>query len=191
VNPLVNAQIAAMAAAGWSDADIDLVASDLVKAYRRQIVLTGLGKSGLVAQTAAALWTSVGLASRYIHPVDALHGDMAWVADDAVIIALSQSGRTHEVQVFLDHLMIRDGDLHMIVAVTTPDSPLARRATRTLSTECDEVLCVPAPFISTVMQRAWLDAICERWLAQFDVTALREEYTGNHPGGQIGKDMRT
>jgi arabinose-5-phosphate isomerase len=169
----------------------DSVAVTGLRHLERQVVLTGIGKSGLVAQTVATLWTSVGLRSRYIHPVEALHGDMAFVDDDAVIIALSQSGKTPEVQVFLDHLVVRDGDLHTIVAATTPGSPLALRAAYVMDTTCGEITPMPAPFISTVLQRAWLDAVCFRWLQRFDATALREEYAGNHPGGQIGKDMRT
>jgi arabinose-5-phosphate isomerase len=89
-----------------------------------KVVTTGVGKSGMVARKLAATLNATGQPAVYLHPVDALHGDLGIVADNDVVILVSRSGATLELIELLDHL---GGLWSTIGIIGTPDSPLAGR----------------------------------------------------------------
>ena len=140
------------------------------------IWFTGIGKSGLVAQRGASMMRTIGLRSQFIHPVDALHGDMGGVKDGDVIVALSHSGRTVEVLDFL--LTVPE---ITVIGLCAPFSPLANRAFWTLPVDVKEDL----PTVSCMAQNAWIDALVVALAKEVEHT-LQE----THPAGEIGRRLR-
>ena len=140
------------------------------------IWFTGIGKSGLVAQRGASMMRTIGLRSQFIHPVDALHGDMGGVKDGDVIVALSHSGRTVEVLDFL--LTVPE---ITVIGLCAPFSPLANRAFWTLPVDVKGDL----PTVSCMAQNAWIDALVVALAKEVEHT-LQE----THPAGEIGRRLR-
>ena len=140
------------------------------------IWFTGLGKSGLVAQRGASMMRTIGRRSQFIHPVDALHGDMGCINDRDVIIALSHSGETVEVREFLAWKSTVP-----VIALCRLGSGLASRARYTLKVDADEKL----PTISCMMQNAWIDALV---IALSD--NVEQVLQKTHPSGDIGRRLR-
>lgn len=143
----------------------------------RPIVITGVGKSGLIAAKIAATLTSLSIPARFIHPVEALHGDMGAIDMDAVILAISHSGQSKEVIEMLSHT-------HPPVVAMTGDSEsyLARGA--------DIHLLVPAiendigfPTSSTTCSLVMGDALATALAYVSGVSKF--EFQRNHPGGNL------
>jgi len=90
------------------------------------VILTGIGKAGIIAQKISATLASTGTPSIFLHPVEALHGDLGRVRRDDVLVALSHSGRTDEILRLVDHLKARGA--HLVAITALPGSPLAAHA---------------------------------------------------------------
>ncbi len=136
---------------------------------------TGLGKSALVAQKLSATLCSFGRRAVYVHPVDALHGDLGAIQTGDVLVAASHSGRTAEVLRLIGSVTVPT------VSVCSTGSPLADVSVATLDCTVDEEAGGRAPATSFVVACALVDALA---------LALREGDTLNHPGGLIALARR-
>lgn len=159
-------------------------AIDLLDRCTGHVVVTGMGKSGLIAQKISATLSSVGLPSHFMHPAEALHGDLGRVRECDVVWALSYSGNTDEV-VQLGHVL-RDEGLAILAISSNPASRLARLATVHLNIGNVEEACPHnlAPTASTTAMLALGDALA------LAVSRRRrfspEDFRRRHPGGTLG-----
>lgn len=159
-------------------------AADLLDRCTGHVAVTGMGKSGLIAQKISATLSSLGLPSHFIHPAEALHGDLGRVREGDVVWALSYSGNTDEV-VQLGHV-IRDEGLPILAVSSNPASRLARLATVHLSIGHVDEACPHnlAPTASTTAMLALGDALA------LAVSRRRrfspEDFRRRHPGGTLG-----
>ncbi|KAA0253811.1 KpsF/GutQ family sugar-phosphate isomerase [Acidobacteria bacterium ACD] len=149
-----------------------------------RVVVTGIGKSGIVAQKVAATLASTGTAAFFLHPSEALHGDLGMILPGDVVLALSHSGETEEVVALLPHVRRRGASL---VALTRPGSTLARNADVTVPTAISEEACPLnlAPTASTTAQLAMGDALA--MALSVDKGFRPEDFAALHPGGKLGK----
>jgi arabinose-5-phosphate isomerase len=162
-------------------------AVEFLAAHRGRVIVSGLGKSGLIARKVAATFTSTGTPATYLHPVDSLHGDLGIVGRDDIAIILSKSGASEELFGLLGQLE-RLGV--PIIAVTgAPDSPLARAATVVLDGSVEEEACAEtlAPTTSTTVALALGDALA---VALLELKGFkREDFAALHPGGTLGRTL--
>lgn len=154
-----------------------------------KVVLTGMGKAGIIARKVSATLASTGTQSIFLHPAEAVHGDLGRVQRGDVAIALSHSGQTAEIIRLLDHIKARGA---MLIAVTGEgDSPLARYADIALTYGPVDEACPwgLAPTVSTAVMLALGDALA------LTVMALRrftpEDFAAFHPGGSLGRRLMT
>ena len=152
-----------------------------------RVIVSGVGKSGLIARKLAATLTSTGTAATYLHPIDSLHGDLGLVGRSDVAIVLSKSGESEELFGLVGSLQ-RMGV--PIVAITgAMASTLARVATVTLDGEVSEEACPHdlAPTTSTTVALALGDALAVTLL---EVKGFRrEDFAALHPGGSLGRRL--
>ena len=159
----------------------------LVAACRGRVVVTGLGKSGIIARKIAATMTSTGTPATFVHPVDSLHGDLGIVGRDDVAIVLSKSGETDEIFGLVAQLK-RLG-VPIIAMVGEPASTLARHADVVLDAAVDAEACPfdLAPTTSTTVALALGDALA---VAVYEARGFRaEDFAALHPGGALGRRL--
>jgi arabinose-5-phosphate isomerase len=159
----------------------------LLAAARGRVIVSGVGKSGLIARKIAATMTSTGTPATYLHPVDSLHGDLGLVGPQDVAILLSKSGNTEELfglVAALQRLQVP------IVAITGGrDSALARAAAVVLDAGVTEEACPHdlAPTTSTTVALALGDALA---VVLLGVKGFRrEDFAALHPGGSLGRKL--
>jgi arabinose-5-phosphate isomerase len=152
-----------------------------------KVIVTGVGKSGIIADKIAQTLTSTGTMSVYVHPSDALHGGLGVVARDDVVIALSNSGETEELLALLPALKRRGSALIAIIGNT--DSTLARSADIVLDAAVSEEACPLnlAPTASTTVALAIGDALAMTLMKARGLTP--EDFAANHPAGRLGKRL--
>src|SRR5437667_146598 len=114
-------------------------AVDLLRACRGRVVLTGMGKSGIICQKIAATLSSTGTPAFFLHPADAIHGDLGVVQRDDVVVALSYSGGTDEILRLLE--AIRRLGAKLIAITGVPGSTLAQTADVALDCSVTEEAC--------------------------------------------------
>ena len=150
-----------------------------------RVVVTGIGKSGIVGQKIAATLASTGTAAFYLHPAEAIHGDLGMILAGDVVLALSHSGETEEVVALLPHVRRRGAK---IVALTgRRGSTLGREADAVVEAAIREEACPLnlAPTASTAAQLAMGDALA---MALSVEKGFRpEDFAALHPGGKLGK----
>jgi arabinose-5-phosphate isomerase len=154
---------------------------------RAKLVLTGVGKSGIVARKIAATFASIGLTSVFLNPVDALHGDLGIVAADDVALLLSNSGETEELLAILPHLRRRGTAL--IALVGRLESRLANGSDVVLDSSVDREVCPLnlAPTASTAVAMAIGDALAAVWMERAGISP--EDFAINHPAGSLGRQL--
>jgi arabinose-5-phosphate isomerase len=152
-----------------------------------KVIVTGVGKSGVIAQKIAQTLTSTGTVAVFVHPSDALHGSLGVITAGDVIIALSNSGETDEIVTILP--VLRHREVPVIAVVGNPDSTLARHADVVLDASVDQEACPLnlAPTTSTTVALAIGDAIAMTLMEAKGLTA--EDFAANHPAGQLGKRL--
>lgn len=162
-------------------------AVELLDQCRGRIIVTGVGKSGIIARKIAATLTSTGTPATFLHPVDGLHGDLGIVSRDDVGIFLSKSGATSELHGLMEY-MLRLG-LPLVALVGRPDSPLGRSATVALDAGVTEEACPLdlAPTASTTAALALGDALAMVLLRRKGFRA--EDFARFHPGGALGRRL--
>lgn len=180
-------EAAAVAEAAHRLGDEFLRAVSLVAASRGRVIVSGVGKSGIIARKIAATLTSTGTPATFLHPIEGLHGDLGIVGPDDVAVLLSKSGETAELLPLVDELE-RFGVRY--VAITgNPDSTLARNADAALDARVREEACTHdlAPTTSTTVALALGDALA---VALLDVKGFRaEDFARLHPGGALGRRL--
>ena len=175
------------AAAQRLDATHAQRAVDMLVACTGKVLVTGVGKSGLVAQKIAASLTSVGLMSVYLNPLDALHGDIGVVRDGDVIIMISNSGETTELLAVIPYVKKRDVQLLGILGKTK--SAIGQRCDLALdaSVEREASPIDQVPTSSTAVAMAIGDALTVAWMTAKGVSV--NDFAMNHPAGSIGRRL--
>ncbi|MCI5224148.1 MAG: KpsF/GutQ family sugar-phosphate isomerase [Candidatus Electrothrix sp. AR4] len=163
-------------------------AVDLIMACPSRLVITGIGKSGLVGQKISATLNSTGTPSFFLHPVEAMHGDLGMVSSTDVVLAISYSGETAELNLLLESLKNR---AVQIIAMTGDlQSTLADHAAVALNVAVPKEACPLglAPTTSTTATLALGDALAVALLRRKRFKA--EDFRRNHPGGSLGERLK-
>ena len=152
-----------------------------------RVILTGMGKSGIICQKVAATLTSTGTASFFLHPAEAMHGDLGAIRSDDVVIALSYSGETDELLSLLE--WIRRLGAKLIAITGAPASTLAQAADVALDCSVAEEACPMnlVPTASTTAALAIGDALAMTLLVEKGFR--QEDFANLHPGGKLGKRL--
>jgi arabinose-5-phosphate isomerase len=159
----------------------------LLASCRGKVVAVGAGKSGHIAQKAAATLTSTGTMAVFLHPSDALHGGMGLVTEGDVCLFVSNSGETAELLELLPYLQHRGAPV--LAVVGNIESALARRADVVLDASVEQEACPLnlAPTTSTTVALAVCDALAMTLMSVKQLTP--EDFALNHPGGRLGKRL--
>ncbi|HXG62147.1 MAG TPA: KpsF/GutQ family sugar-phosphate isomerase [Planctomycetota bacterium] len=164
-----------------------LQAVEAIRACRGHLVVTGMGKAGLVGQKISATFASTGTPSIFLHPAEAYHGDLGRVVREDVVLALSTSGETGEVVRLLPPL--RQIGASILAVTSSRDSTLGRNADLVIELGRIEEACPLglAPSASTAAILALGDALafCVLTARGFD----REKFAFYHPGGELGRKL--
>jgi arabinose-5-phosphate isomerase len=160
-------------------------AVELLKSCRGRVILTGMGKSGIICQKIAATLASTGTPAFFLHPAEALHGDLGVVQSDDVIVALSNGGETAEILRVLE--TIRRLGARLIAITGAPQSSLAQAADVSLDCSVTEEACPMnlVPTASTTAALAIGDALAMTLLVEKGFK--QEDFAHLHPGGKLGK----
>ena len=159
-------------------------AVELVRDCRGRVIVTGMGKSGIIGRKIAATLASTGTPAYFLHPAEGVHGDIGMMARGDVVLALSNSGETDEVLAVLP--AIKRLAVPLILLTGSSGSTLARQADVILDVGVSEEACPMnlAPTSSTTAALAMGDALA---MALLDVRGLRaEDYAALHPRGALG-----
>ena len=162
-------------------------ALELLLACRGKVVVTGVGKSGDIAQKIAATLTSTGTPALFLHPSDAMHGGLGLVNTGDVVIALSNSGETEELIIMLPSLAQRR--VKLISVTGNLVSTLAQQSNVVLDAAVDQEACPLnlAPTASTTVALAIGDALALTLMQAKGLTP--EDFAVNHPAGRLGKRL--
>ena len=162
-------------------------AIEIIVKCKGRVVLTGMGKSGLIARKIVATLNSTGTAAIYLHPTDALHGDLGMVRKDDVVILISKSGNTQEISNLLP--MLKRLNVKLIAMAGSKDSKLGQECDIFLNIDVKEEACPHdlTPTASTTATLAMGDALAVALLQKRNFTA--EDFAFLHPGGSLGKRL--
>lgn len=162
-------------------------AVDMILSSKGNVVVTGVGKSGLVARKLAATLSSTGTPAVFIHPTDAVHGDLGVMKAGDIMLLISNSGSTEELLRLVP--LVRNLPARIISIVGDMDSPLAEEADCALDASVEEEACPLGltPTASTAVAMAWGDALAVALMSAqgFD----RQAFAASHPGGNLGKRL--
>ena len=164
-----------------------LNAIDLVYKTSGKLIVTGVGKSGLVGAKMAATFASTGTSSFFLHPTEALHGDLGMISHGDTLLAISYSGESEELTKILPH--IKRFDIPLIGLTADADSSLGRYADVRLSIWVDKEACPlgVAPTTSTTLTMAMGDALAIALMRKRGFN--EEDFASYHPGGALGKKL--
>jgi arabinose-5-phosphate isomerase len=162
-------------------------AVNLVLKCRGRVVVTGMGKSGLIGKKIAATLASTGTPALFLHPAEGIHGDLGMVTRGDTVIALSNSGETEEIERMLPSLK-RLG-IKIIAFTGNPESTLAKNSDVVIDVGVEEEACPLglAPTASTTATLAMGDALAVVLLEQRGFK--EEDFACFHPGGALGKKL--
>lgn len=162
-------------------------AVDLLYSCKGKVVVTGLGKSGLICRKIAATLSSTGTPSFFLHAGDGAHGDLGMIMKGDIVLALSNSGQTEELLTLLP--IIKRLGLKLIVMTGNPNSTLARSGDAVLNVGVKEEACPLglSPTASTTAALAMGDAL---GIVLLEKRGFREEdFALRHPGGTLGRKL--
>ncbi len=162
-------------------------AIDILERCQGKIVVTGIGKPGIIGQKISATLASTGTPSLFLHPVEAIHGDLGRVTASDVVIAISNSGETEEITRLLP--ILKKIGASLISLTGNPRSTLARHSDAVLDIGVDQEACPfnLAPTASTTAALAMGDAVA---IVLLERKGFRvEDYALFHPGGILGKKL--
>ena len=162
-------------------------ALDLLEHRSGRVVVTGMGKSGIIAHKLAATFSSTGTPAMFLHAAEAVHGDLGMVQTNDVVVALSYSGETEELLRLLE--AIRRIGAHLIALTGHPRSTLGLAADVTLTCAVAEEACPMnlAPTASTTATLALGDALAMALAQRMGFQA--EHFAHLHPGGRLGRRL--
>jgi len=168
------------------DSNFERIVNALYRIEGR-VIVTGMGKPGFIAQKISATLSSTGTPSLYLHPAEALHGDLGRVTKDDIVLALSNSGETEEMVKFLP--IIKKIGVKLIAMAGNTKSTLAKNADYVLDVSVKREACPLglAPTTSTTAMLAMGDALA---VALLDKKGFKEkDFAFYHPGGILGKRL--
>lgn len=162
-------------------------ACEMILSCSGRVVVTGMGKSGHIANKIAATLASTGTPAFFMHPGEASHGDLGMITKQDIVIAISNSGRTQEILVLLP--MIKRLSIPLISITGDIKSPLATSADVTLDVTIKQEACPLglAPTTSTTAALVMGDAVAIALLEARGFSA--EDFAMSHPGGALGKNL--
>lgn len=175
--------------ADFIDEDFEKVV-ELIYHSKGRVIVTGIGKSAIIAQKIVATLNSTGTPSVFMHAADAIHGDLGMIRHDDVVICISKSGNTPEIKMLVP--LIRNvGNEQIVAMVSNTDSFLAHNAAYVLKAQVEREACPNnlAPTNSTTAQLVMGDALaicliqCRRFSSR--------DFAKYHPGGSLGKRLYT
>ncbi len=168
------------------DGNFVAVVNSIVES-RGKVIVTGMGKSGLVGRKIAATLASTGTPSFFLHPGEAFHGDLGMISADDIILALSYSGETDEVLKIVPFIH-SNGNL-LISMTGNPESTLAKNSALHLDIGVREEACILhlAPTTSTTAQLALGDALAVALMKARNFTSM--DFARLHPGGSLGRRL--
>ena len=172
---------------------IDLIGNEIEKAVKLileckgKLVVTGVGKSGHIGAKIAATMASTGTPSFFVHPTEALHGDLGMISKIDLVLAISYSGESEELIRILPHLK-RFG-VKIIAMAKSPNSSLAKMADVFISLDIVREACPlgAAPTVSTTLTLALGDALAVCLMHERNFK--KEDFANFHPGGSLGKRL--
>ncbi len=158
-----------------------------ILATKGRVIVTGIGKSAIIAQKIVATFNSTGTPAIFMHAADAVHGDLGMIQKDDIVICISKSGNTPEIKL-LAPLLKYSGNL-LIGMIGALDSDLAKQADLILNTTVEKEACPHnlAPTTSTTAQLALGDALAICLLEARDFNST--DFARYHPGGSLGKRL--
>jgi arabinose-5-phosphate isomerase len=166
----------------------DFIASvKIIYESKGRVVITGIGKSAIIAQKIVATMNSTGTPAIFMHAADAIHGDLGTIQQNDTVICISKSGNTPEIKVLVP--LLKNGGNKLIAIVGNIDSYLAKQADHILNTTVEKEACPNnlAPTSSTTAQMAMGDALAVCLLDYRGFSST--DFAKYHPGGALGKKL--
>ena len=162
-------------------------AIDLIINSKGKLIVTGVGKSGLVGTKIAATLASTGTSSFFLHPTEAMHGDLGMVGKEDIVLGISYSGESDELVQILPHL--KRFNIPLIAMARNPKSTLAKYADIFININVEKEGCPldAAPMSSTTLTMAMGDALAVCLMKKRDFK--KEDFASFHPGGSLGKKL--
>ena len=166
--------------------DIENIVNLIIKS-RGKLIVTGVGKSGLVGAKIAATLASTGTSSFFLHPTEAMHGDLGMIGKDDIVLAISYSGESEELIQILPHL--KRLNVPMIAMAKDSNSTLAKYSDYFMNIYVEKEACPldTAPTSSTTLTMAIGDALAVCLMKKRDFK--KEDFASFHPGGSLGKKL--
>lgn len=160
---------------------------DLIVNSKGKLIVTGVGKSGLVGAKIAATLASTGTSSFFLHPTEAMHGDLGMIGKDDIVLGISYSGESEELVQILPHL--KRLNIPLIAMAKSENSTLAKYADVFINIAVDKEACPldTAPTSSTTLTMAMGDALAVCLMKKRDFK--KEDFASFHPGGSLGKKL--
>lgn len=183
---LINESLAIQKLTNFIDDDFEACVKEIYSAKGR-VVITGVGKSAIIANKIVATLNSTGTPSIFMHAADAIHGDLGMIQKDDIVICISKSGNTPEIKVLVPLLKRRGSKL--VALVSNTNSYLAQQADFVLNATIAEEACPHnlAPTTSTTAHLAMGDALAVSLLEIRDFSS--RDFAEYHPGGSLGKQL--
>lgn len=168
------------------DFDIEK-AIDLIVNSKGKLIVTGVGKSGLVGTKIAATLASTGTSSFFLHPTEAMHGDLGMIGKDDIVLGISYSGESEELVQILPHL--KRFNIPLIAMARNEKSTLAKYSDVFININVEKEGCPldTAPMSSTTLTMAMGDALAVCLMKKRDFQ--KEDFASFHPGGSLGKQL--
>ncbi|MCP4681155.1 MAG: KpsF/GutQ family sugar-phosphate isomerase [Desulfobacterales bacterium] len=162
-------------------------AVDMILKAKGRVILTGIGKSGLIGRKIAATLTSTGTSSLFMHPAEAIHGDLGMVTRDDIILAISNSGQTTEINAILP--ILKNMGAKVISFTGGLNSPMAELADVVIDVGVEREACPMglAPTASTTATMAMGDALAVVLLNRRHFN--KDDFKKFHPGGSLGERL--
>ncbi len=166
--------------------DLDKIVESILSC-KGKLIVTGVGKSGLIGAKMAATFASTGTPSFFLHPTEAMHGDLGMIAQDDVVLAISYSGESEELSSILPH--VKRFDIPLIGMTRNRKSTLGSFSDYVLEVEVEKEACPLdiAPTSSTTLTLALGDALAICLMKARDFK--KEDFASFHPGGSLGRQL--
>ena len=160
---------------------------ELIVKSKGKLIVTGVGKSGLVGAKIAATLASTGTSSFFLHPTEAMHGDLGMIGKEDIVLGISYSGESEELIQILPHL--KRFNIPLIAMAKNPNSTLAKYADYFINIVVTKEACPldTAPTSSTTLTMAMGDALAVCLMKRRDFK--KEDFASFHPGGSLGKKL--
>lgn len=187
---ILEAKALELAAGRLKKADTEALCAlfDQIRSHRGVLYFCGVGKSGYVSQKLASTFSSLGLSSFFLHPTEAMHGDLGRLTENDAIIFVSKSGTTEEIIKIQPFLPIKAENCFGLLGVV--DSPIGEKCSHVFDCSVDKEACVnnQAPTTSSTLAMAMGDAMAVVFEKYIGLS--KEGFAQFHPGGILGKSMR-